>query len=45
VAAELGDTVRIVKVDTETETELASQLQVRYLSALRGRAHDSARAW
>jgi len=29
VAEELGDKVRIVKVDTEAEPELSSQLQVR----------------
>ena len=29
MAAELGDAVRIVKVDTEAEPELSSQLQVR----------------
>ena len=29
VAEELGDAVRIVKIDTEAEPELSSQLQVR----------------
>jgi hypothetical protein len=29
VAAELGDAVRIVKVDTDAEPDLSSQLQAR----------------